>query len=342
MKNKDYWKKRAENTSEHEFKKADDYKSKLDEEYKKTLKSIQDDINSFYAKFAKDNKVSITEARKILNGNELKEFKMSLSEFAEKAKANENLQWEKELNNLSNKVGITRLQALQAQIKNSIEDLSGNQAKDTTNLLKDIYSDTYYRNMFEIHKGLGIGVNFAKVDSKAVEKVLKEPWNGSNYSSRIWNNKELLIKELQTNLTQAFIRGDSIDKTSKVIANRMNVATGRARMLVNTESSYISSKATLDSYSKSGVVKQYEILATLDLHTSKICRSMDGKVFNLKDKMIGFNTPPFHPNCRSTVMPYFDDAIDEERIAMDSVTGKVKYVLGDMKYDDWYKENVAK
>lgn len=84
---------------------------------------------------------------------------------------------------------------------------------------------------------------------------MSEPWHGGNYSSRIWDNKEKLAMELQTNLTQAFIRGDSIDKTSKIIAERMGVARSRAITLVNTESAYITSKATFDSYSGSGVVK---------------------------------------------------------------------------------------
>lgn len=155
------------------------------------------------------------------------------------------------------------------------------------------------------------------------------------------NNKEKLLNELQTNLTQAFIRGDCIDKTSKIIEERMNVARNRAATLVNTECANIVSKGTLDGYSGSGVVKQYEILATLDLHTSPICRSMDRRVFKVSEKEIGVNAPPFHPNCRTTTLAYFEDAIDEERIARDLVIGKAKYVSDDMKYEDWYKENVA-
>ncbi|WP_179631911.1 minor capsid protein [Clostridium peptidivorans] len=341
MKSMDYWKKRAENISNHEFEKADSYKLQLEEEYKKALKNICEDIDAFHNKFANDNKISISEAKKMLARDELKDFKISLDEFIKKAKNNENLKWENELNNLSSKVRITRLQSLQAQIRNQIESLYTKQQDNTTNLLSEICEDTYYRNIYEVHRGLGIGVNFAKLDTNTVNKIISEPWHGNNYSNRIWNNKELLIKELQSNLTQAFIRGDSIDKTSKIIANRMNVGIGRARTLVNTESANIISKATFDSYSGSGVVKEYEILATLDLHTSKICRSMDGKVFKVFEKEIGVNAPPFHPNCRSTTMAYFDDAIDEERIARDPVTGETNYVPGDIKYEDWYKENVA-
>ncbi|MEW8955597.1 polymorphic toxin type 50 domain-containing protein, partial [Clostridium sp.] len=237
-------------------------------------------------------------------------------------------------------VRVTRLQALQTQIRNSLENLYVKQQDGATKLLGGIYKDTYYRNIYEVHKGLGIGINFAKLDTNTINKVITEPWHGDNYSSRIWKNKEKLIMELQTNLTQAFIRGDSIDKTSKIVTERMEVAKNRARTLVNTESANIVSKATFNSYDSSGVVKEYEILATLDLHTSKICRSMDGKIFKVSEKEIGVNAPPFHPNCRTTTVAYFPDSLDVERIARDH-EGNTYYVDGSMNYEQWYKENVA-
>ncbi|MBU5486483.1 minor capsid protein [Clostridium sp. MSJ-11] len=340
MRNKAYWKKRSEVVASKQFKKTDDYILGLQLEYQEALSSIQKDIEVFYQRFATNNEITLGEARRLLNSNELQEFKMDLKEFTKKAKNNKNLEWEKELNNVSYKVRVTRLQALQTQIRNQIELLYSNQSKDTTKLLGDIYQDTYYRNIYEVHKGLGIGVNFAKLDTNTVNKVLAEPWQGANYSSRIWTNKDKLIMELQTNLVQSFIRGDSIDRTAKVIAERMNVARNRARTLVNTESANIVSKATFNSYSGSGVVKQYEILATLDLRTSKICREMDGKVFKVSEKEIGINAPPFHANCRTTTVAYFDDAIDEERIARDN-NGKVYYVDGNIKYEDWYSKHVV-
>ncbi|WP_282804568.1 minor capsid protein [Clostridium tetani] len=338
MKSKDYWKKRSEQVARKQYKKVDKYINSMQLEYEIAKDSIQKDIESFYSKFAANNEISLQDARRLLNSNELREFKMDLKEFTNKAKNNIDDKWEQELNNVSYKVRISRLQALQTQINNEIQLLYSKQQNDVTSLLSGIYEDTYYRNIFEVHKGLGIGVNFAKLDTNTVDKVIKEPWYGDNYSSRIWKNKDKLIMELQTNLTQAFIRGDPIDKTSKIIAERMNVAKNRARTLTNTESSYIVSKSTFNSYIGSGIVKEYEILATLDLHTSRICRSLDGKVFKVNEKEIGVNAPPFHPNCRTTIVPYFDDAIDEERIARDS--DKSYHVNGNINYKEWYDEYV--
>lgn len=340
MKSKSYWKKRAEDISKYEFEKVDKYKIQLETQYQQAMLSIQDDIEDFYKKFADNNQITISDARKTLNSNELSEFKMNLKEFIKKAKDNKNLRWEKELNNVSYKVRVTRLQALQTQIKNAVENLYSKQQEGTTRLLVDSYNDTYYRNIFEIYKGIGIGINFAKLNDRAVKKVISEKWKGSNYSNRIWDNKQALVNELQSSLSKAVIRGDSIDKTAKILANRMNVGLGSARMLVNTESAYIITQATFDGYAESGVVKQYEILATLDFKTSKKCREMDGKVFNLEDKMVGFNAPPFHPNCRTTTIPYFNDAIDIERIARDS-KGKNYYVDANIDFEEWYEKYAA-
>lgn len=337
---KEYWKKRAEQVAGRQFKKTDDYIVEQDMMYQEALYSIRQDIETFYQRFADNNQISLNEARKLLDSNELSEFHMGLKKFIKLAKDINHERWEKELNNASYKVRISRLQALEMQIINTIEELYIKQQEGTTELLGDIYDDTYHRNIYEIGKGLNLVTDFKKVDTSMIDNVLNETWLGENFSSRIWNDKEKLIRELRVNLTQSFIRGDPIDKTSKIIAERMGVAKNRARTLVNTESAHITSQATFDSYEGSGVVKQYEILATLDLHTSKICRSMDGKVFNLSEKERGINAPPFHPNCRTTVVSYFDDMDTylEQRIARDPETGKSYYEWSDMTYEKWYEK----
>lgn len=338
MKNKDYWSKRSEDIAIRQYRTTDDYINAMKLQYLEAENSIRKDIEVFYKRFAINNNISLSEARKLLNSNQLSEFKMTLKEFRQKAKSNPEL-WDQELNNVYYKTRITRLQALQAQVKANINNLYSKEKIEGNNTLKDIYKDTYYRNIFEIHKGLGVGVNFAKIDDNAIDKVMKEKWLEGNYSSRVWSNRNKLIMELQTNLMQAFIRGDSIDKTAKIIADRMNVATNRAITLVTTESSYITTQATFNGYVGSGIIKEYEILATLDAHTSKICRSMDGKVFNVSEKIIGVNAPPFHSRCRTTIMPYFDDAIDEERIARGD-EGYNYTIDGNMKFDEWYSKYV--
>ncbi len=64
---------------------------------------------------------------------------------------------------------------------------------------------------------------------------------------------------------------------------------------------------------------------------------MDGKVIDKKDYQPGVTVPPFHPNCRGTTCPWFDDMADVgQRIARDN-EGKVYYVPPDMTYREWEK-----
>ena len=90
-------------------------------------------------------------------------------------------------------------------------------------------------------------------------------------------------------------------------------------------------------------MERYELLAKVDSDTSDVCQEMDWKVFDMKDYEVGTTAPPFHPNCRSTTIPYFDDEFtkDEERAARDEDTGKTHYVLADMKYEEWEKQAVV-
>jgi len=334
VKSAEYWAKRSEQLHNEQFAKTDKYMATiLKREYNRATASIQRDIESFYQRFAINNEINLADARKLLNSNELREFRMSLERFTKLAKNNPDGRYTKILNNVYYKVRVTRLQALIIQVEAAIQDVNMNQNEQMTDLLSDIYSDTYYRTIYEIQKGLGMGTSFAKVGD--VQKVVKQPWLEENFSQRIWKDNSKLVQQLQTQLTQSIIRGDSINFMSRVIADRMGVGYRTAQRLVRTEASHIQNEASFSAYRASGVVQEYEFLATLDKRTSSICRSMDNKVFTLAEKEIGVNFPPLHSNCRSTTVPYFGDEINPgERIAKDS---KGSYLVpGNISYQEWF------
>ncbi len=341
MKSQEYWRKRAEQVANRQFEKSDRYTAGLKRQYEQSLKSIQRDLESFYVRFAENNEVSMAEAKRLLTAGELAEFKMTLSEFRKKAKNNADGQWTKELDNVYYRTRVTRLEALQLQVRQQVEMLAASQQAGIGKLLGDIYEGTYHRTLFELNKGgNGILASFARADKEAVQEVISRPWYGKNYSSRIWDDRDKLLRELRTGLSQSFIRGDSAKKVSALLAKRMGVATSTAERLVLTESAHIINEATADGYMNSGVVQQYEVLATLDSKTSETCRVMDGKVFNLSEREVSINYPPFHARCRTTVTAYFDDEVDPgKRIAKDH-TGKRIYIPADMKYEDWKKEYI--
>lgn len=340
----EYWARRFELLTDMELNKGDKYYTILKAQYRRSISKMQRDISYYYQKLADNNETDMVGARKLLSDDELEEFHWSVEEYIKRGRENAvDQRWMKELENASNKFHISRLEAMQTQMKAEIEQLYGRQTKDLQAVLEDIYKDDYYRTAFEVQKGLGVGYQMMKLDKKSVEKAVLKPWttDDKTFSDRIWRNKEALLNDLHIGLTQAIAQGKNPSEVTDMISHRMGVSLSQAGRLVMTESAFIASSAEKDSFKELGV-EEYEILATLDTKTSDICRAMDGKHFPMSQYQIGVTAPPFHPWCRSTTVPFFDDefTVDEERAMRDPKTGKYATVPSNMKYEDWYKKYV--
>ena len=77
------------------------------------------------------------------------------------------------------------------------------------------------------------------------------------------------------------------------MADKLNNEYSNALRLVRTETAWVQCEATKQNYLDNDI-KYYEISAFLDNRTSKICKSMDGEVVNVKEAVVGKNMPPFH------------------------------------------------
>lgn len=335
MRNSEYWKLRFLQLESSANKSAVETLSFIDDQYKDAVKEIEYQISTWYARFAKNNEISIQEARKWLSASELKELKWDIKEYIKYGHENDlNAGWVKELENASAKFHISRLEALKLQTQMTCERLFGNQLDMVDGLLKNTYLDGYYHSAYEIQRGLNIGWDIASIDEKSLSKVMNRPWttDGKNFSDRIWSNRSSLIAEVHKQLTQNLLLGRSPDASIKAISKKFNTSKNQAGRLVMTESAYFSSQSQKDSFNELGV-EQFEVVETLDTTTCEICGSMDGQVFDMKDFEPGTTAPPFHPWCRGCTVPYFDDNFGE-RAARGS-DGKTYYVPSDMKFQDW-------
>lgn len=341
MSKNNYWQDRFIEEEERLNKIAGDEFRRQQLEYERAIARMNKDIEVWYNRIAKNNDVSLAEAKKMLNDKELKEFKWTLDEYIKHGEENGiDKNWNKELENASARVHIERLEAMKLQVRGEIEKLYNGRESGFESYLKNLYKDQYNRTAFQIAKGTGVGTNIYSLNDKLVNTVIKKPWapDGKNFSDRIWEDKDKLINTLHTEMTQAFIRGDSLEKLADKIAEKMKVSKANASRLVYTESAAYSSRARLKSYQDLGVEK-YEIVATLDNRTSDICQDMDGKVFDLKDYEVGVTANPFHVRCRTTTAPYFDD-MQGERAARNEKTGETEYVPANMKYSEWKEKYI--
>lgn len=337
MNNSDYWKKRFEILEQSAVSKGASYYSSLEKEYREASRRIESEISTWYTRFATNNGISLSEARKVLNSSELAEFRWTVQDYIKFGEENAlNGQWMKQLENASARVHISRLEALKVQMQQQIEVLYGNQTDGIDALARKIYSDGYYHTAFEIQRGFNVGWDLQGLNEKQLERVLNKPWTADNqtFRDKCWKQKTDLVSTVSTELTQAIMRGDSPDKAIKTISEKFNVAKNKAGRLVMTESAYFASEAQKNCFNELDVEK-FEIVATLDSHTSELCQSLDGQVFDMKDYQAGVTAPPFHPWCRTTTVPYFEDNYTE-RAARDA-EGNTYYVPSTMTYKDWKK-----
>jgi SPP1 gp7 family putative phage head morphogenesis protein len=341
MNNGGYWQKRFELLEQAAHQQGVQCYADIEKQYRQAQKQLEGQIAAWYQRFASNNGVTLAEAKRMLNAKELAELKWDVNQYIQYGQENAiNGTWVKQLENASARFHISRLEALKLQTQQSIEVMFGNQLDSIDSTMRNVYKSGYYHTAYEIQKGVGVGWDFSALDDKQISKVINKPWavDGKNFSERIWGNRQKLVNELNNTLTQNIILGKDPQKAIDEIARKMNTSKVNAGRLVMTEEAFFSSAAQKDCFAELDV-EMYEIVATLDSHTSDICRGMDGKHFKMSEWKVGETAPPFHVHCRSTTVPYFDDEFDEvgERAARDEKTGKTYFVPGNMTYKEWDK-----
>lgn len=339
MTNAEYWKQRFTQLEVAQNRKGATAYLEMEKQYKAAQNELEAQIARWYQRFADSNGISLAQAKQWLKGQDLAEFKWDVKEYIKYGKENAiNGAWMQELENASSKFHISRLEALQIQTQNSLETMFAQQMGTMKKALSDVYASGYYHTAYAVQQGFGLGWDIAGLDQAQIEKVLSKPWavDGYNFSTRIWNSKTKLIGEVHNELSKNLLTGADPQKAIDSIAKKMGASKSNAGRLVMTEQAYFSSAAQKDCFNDLGV-EEYEIVATLDSHTSDICRSLDGKVFKMSDYKPGVTAPPFHVYCRSTTAPHFKENFDAGERAARGADGKTYYVPDDVTYSEWKK-----
>lgn len=292
-----YWKKREEEARKTRAKREEGYQAKIEEIYEDMLDDVQKEIDAFYAKYAKKEGISIAEAKK-------RASKLDIEEYARKAKkyvkskdfskeANEDMR----LYNMTMKVN--RLELLKAKIA---LELTGNFDK-----LREYYNEVITdESMKEFERLAGVlGETITNADTvKRVKAIVGASFHNATFSERIWGQKELLKLELEKHLRTALIQGKSSRELAEKLVKVFGVSRYNAERLMTTELRRVQTEVARQSYEKNGN-EMYEYMAT-GPHPCKICKGLDGKVFDVADMMPGENAPPMHPQCHCTTAPHWD------------------------------------
>ncbi len=339
MKSRDYWKERMSALNEENYRKSAAYYEDVRKQYQKAIRDMERDILVWYERIADNNGISLANAKKLLKADELEEFHWTVQDYIEAGEANAvSGQWMKQLENASAKYHISRLEAMRIQLQQQAELIAAQFEQSLEEFLGELYEEQSYHIAYEIAAGTGIGRSFERINPRTIEQVLAKPWaqDGKVFSERIWTNRDKLVQNLHTILSQGIVRGTAPQRMIADLSHSMEVSRSQAANLILTETAAISARATQDTY-KELDVEEFEVLETLDSRTCSLCADMDGKHFPQKDYQIGVTVPPFHPRCRGTTVPYFDDEFTEGemRAARDENDKGYELVPADLTYRDW-------
>lgn len=335
-----YWEKRQAQMMYEHMEDAEAVSKKLADIYAKASRHLSFEMDEIYEKFRDKHNLTDKEARELLNtlkdSTDIAELKEAL------AKDPKNAVLLAEMESGAYRARIERLEQLQTEIDRMMQQVFEQEKQVTTSHYVDLATNSYYREIYNVQRLVGFQFSFSAVDPKAVVMLLQSNWSGANYSARIWNNTQGLAKEVKEQMLIGLLTGKKQEEMAREIANKYATGAFEARRLVRTESNFVNGQMQMVAYDECGAEK-YEFVAVLDLRTSEICRSLDGKVFLVKDAMPGKNINPMHPFCRSTTIIHTDDEVVEglKRRARNPETGKNEFVPADMNYQAWYKKNVA-
>jgi SPP1 gp7 family putative phage head morphogenesis protein len=334
MKTSTYWDKRAlERLSEAE-KTSEVYIERIKRIYEQANRDIDKEIARVYKNYAKDTGLDVQKLKELLTRSETKKTWEQMKRQGLDKYIKDNY-----------KSRISRLEQIQAQIYAKAKQIYPKEELEQTMCYKGVINNSYYKAVYDTQMGTGYDFSFNKIDNNLLNSILNEKWSGLNYSQRIWGNTDILADSLSQILGGALLSGQSIEKTTKQIKDRFNVSKYYAERLVRTETNHFNNEADAMAYEEMGINK-YVFVATLDSRTSEMCQSHDNKVYNYKDKEVGVNFPPLHPNCRSKTRGYVGEEAEKllKRRARNPFTGETE-IIPNISYKEWvkrYNDNTLK
>lgn len=312
--NSNYWEKRALENKLSAIENEEDYLRRISSIYDHANKQIDEKLARVYARYAKENNLTLEEAYKQLPKKMETEYKNDVMDYVNKAKDPSYKQY---LLNQSIMHKHSVLDQLRTEMRSVIYDIDMEETGGK--FLEKIFTDSNYRAQYSNNEEA-----FAKVDKEKIQNLLKENWSGGgNFSELIWKDREKLVKALDDIVMKGLATGDNYDKMSNKLAKRMDTSKSNAKRLIMTESARMENEGLLSYYERIGA-KQLIFVATLDMKTSEICRAMDGTIIDIENAKIGLNVPPLHPYCRSVISPHYEGNEPGDRVYRDVETGKTK------------------
>lgn len=308
MNSRDYWLKREEEALKHRITDEKEYQKEIQQIYQNMLDACQKEIESFYAKYASAEGISIAEAKKRVSKHDVKAFERKAAKYVKEKDFSDKANEELRLYNATMK--INRLEMLKANI--GLETIAGHDEleKFMAGILKGRTEDELKRQAGILGKTVLNNAAKANAIVNGSFKVAKVG-DQSTFSERIWQYQDAMRQDLGKLLQQGLIQGKNpraITKDLRQYWYGKDPKTGGGakycmERLMRTELARVQTEAQKQSFIRNGF-EHYEFIANRGC--CPICSGLDGKHFEVAKMMPGENAPPVHPHCRCSTAAWED------------------------------------
>lgn len=255
-----------------EEKRLEEFKKVIDRSFERAADKINEQIYLYLERVAKDNEVNIDAAKSLLNSKELKGFYLSLEEYIRLAKGPKSEEINKVLKNASNRIHISRLQALEIQ-KDAILAQLYDEFELTGRGVINAETVHGYGRMIKDLELIGNPPSMSsRISKNQILGLIDKSWGlgAWNYGAQVYSQYQKTRKVLQEELIQNALGVQSIRQTADNVSKRLLISANNADVLVRTEVTANKSKMEKEQMIKEGIYG-YMIQAVLDPRTSRKC-----------------------------------------------------------------------
>ncbi len=293
----EYWRKREEENLAKNLKTEAEYAKEIQQTYNYAMDQVQKEIDSFYAKYADKEGITISEAKKRASKLDMEEYSRKAKKYVEEKNFSKQANEEMRIYNLTMKVN--RLELLKANI--------GLELVGAFDELQRFYEQALTdRTLSEFERQAGIlGASVPEDVANMADTIVNASFHNATYSQRIWAHQDLLKNELERLLTTGMVQGKNPKVLARELRKTFQSSVYNSERLMRTELARVQTAAQMQSY-KNNEFTEYEYMACHNHDVCEICKALDGKTFKVEKAAPGENAPPMHPCCHCATTANMD------------------------------------
>lgn len=220
-----YWEERAKRSVERYEQAVRQAIPEMLKAFEQAKKEIVAEMYAFYGRYAKNNEITLAQAKQLLSRKELAEFKGNLAEYEKLARQSIGT-FHLEVENISMKIRLNRLEALLMQVDATLQELYQKQQKVIQETTERVTLEEYYHSQYDLSVSTGRVLKFSKIPESFIEQVLTYPVMGADISTRLWRQDIDSGFKIRQYLNQMFIEG----KPPQYFAEELGKAIGAVQV----------------------------------------------------------------------------------------------------------------